>query len=315
MKTDTIIVNHKHLNHQRSMRFFIFVLISFISKVTIAQIKTSESQSTIRFTKNKNQWDKKILYRAQLDGGVMFLEKNCFTYNFYDKEKVSENHNHNGGKVSEDKSNSKQENNYQPERAPIRSHAFRMTFLNAEQNIETSSKQETPDYCNFFIGNDKSKWAGNVKNYKEVNYKNLYQGIDLQILGLQNSLKYNFIVAPTSDVKKIKLFYEGLDNIALEKGALKLTTSINEMLEQHPYAYQWIGNKRVDVPCEFILENTSVYFNFPVGYDKSYELVIDPVLIFAASSGSTAANFGHCATYDAQGNLYAGGIAFDQGYP
>src|ERR1035437_4656387 len=55
-------------------------------------VKTNEPQNTIKFTENKNQWDKKVMYRAQLDGGVLFLEKNCFTYNFYDKETFRKNH-------------------------------------------------------------------------------------------------------------------------------------------------------------------------------------------------------------------------------
>ncbi len=301
----------KHLK----LLFLFFVSTCFIPDGFSGEVKTPEPQNTIRFTENKNQWDKKIVYRAQLDGGMMFLEKNCFTYNFYDEEMMHENHIPKGRSVSEEKSSSNQENISQNKIAPIRSHAFRMTFLDAEKNVKISDKQVTPDYCNFFIGNDKSKWAGNVKNYKEVNYENLYKGINLQVLGFQNSIKYNFIIAPQENTNNLKLFYEGLDKITLVKGALKLTTSINAMVEQKPYAYQWIGNKRIDVPCEFVLENTTIHFNFPNGYDKSYELVIDPVLIFAASSGSLANNFGHTATYDEQGNLYSGGIAFDNGYP
>lgn len=295
--------------------FFILVIIFFVFKGGIAQVKAPDPQNTIRFTENKNQWDKQVIYRAQLDGGVLFLEKNCFTYNFYDKETLREQHLPKHRETQKLKYSSPQQIIPQQKRSPIRSHAFRMTFLNAESDVTTSAKQVTPDYCNFFIGNDKRKWAGNVKNYKEVNYKDLYKGIDLQVLGFQNSLKYNFIVAPIADVRKIKLFYEGLDKIILEKGVLKLTTSLNEMTEQRPYAYQWIGNKRVNVPCEFVLENTTVSFNFPYGYDKSYELIIDPILIFAASSGSLADNFGMTATYDARGNLYSGGTCFDQGFP
>ena len=59
----------------------------------------------------------------------------------------------------------------------------------------------------------------------------------------------------------------------------------------------------------------NVSFSFPKGYDKNYELVIDPVLVFACSSGSTADNFGMTATYDLAGNLYSGGTCFDIGYP
>lgn len=291
---------------------FIFLFLLFIFSFTgftgfAGDIKTNTPQSTIRFTENKNQWDKKVLYRAQLDGGVLFLQKNCFTYSFYDKETLRENH------ITKPSIPSPIGNIAGAE--VIRSHTFRMTFLNSQTTVQTSAKQPTTDYCNFFIGNDKNKWAGNVKNYTEVNYQTMYNGIDLQVLGLQNSLKYNFIVAPLGNPDDIQLFYEGLDKIKIEKGALKLTTSINEIVEQRPYAYQWIKGKQVEVPCEFILKNTVVSFHFPRGYTKEVELIIDPVLVFAASSGSSSDNFGMSATYDSDGNLYSGGTCFAQGFP
>ncbi|MDQ3046082.1 MAG: PKD domain-containing protein [Bacteroidota bacterium] len=281
-------------------RFFVLVciLLSANAEVFSSGIKQAETERAVKFTENKNQWDKKVLYRAQLDGGVLFLEKNAFTYHFYDKETLRKNHVNRKGS-----------------QGAIRSHAFKMTFLNALPGAKVESKQVTSDYNNYFIGNDRSKWAGNVKNYREVNYSDLYPGIDLQILGMENSMKYNFFVAPGSEPKNIQLSYEGLESISLKKGALVLKTSINEMEEQKPYAFQWIGGYKVEVPCEFVLDKMVVRFRFPKGYNKNYELIIDPVLVFACSSGSTADNFGMTATYDSTGNLYSGGTCFDIGFP
>ena len=287
-------------------RYLFIILLSFLSIDSIGYsqgVKTSHNETQIKFTENKNQWDPQILYRAQLDGGVLFLQKNCFTYSFYNKELLHENH---AGDIKKKSTNKNKE---------INSHAFRMTFLNAEPSVKTLSAAMTTDYCNYFQGNDASKWAGNIKNYREINYKGLYQGIDMQIEGLDNSIKYNFIVAPMANPNDIQLNYEGLDGISLNKGALILTTSVNEMQEERPYAYQWIGAKKVNVNCEFVLEKNKVHFLFPEGYDKSNELIIDPVLVFACSSGSTADNFGMTATFDGQGNLYSGGTCFAQGFP
>lgn len=123
------------------------------------------------------------------------------------------------------------------------------------------------------------------------------------------------MVAAQADPSSIQLNYEGLDSIYLNEGNLKLITSINEMTEQKPYAYQFINGVQVTVPCNFVLKNKTLSFQFPKGYNKNVELVIDPVLSFACSSGSTADNFGMSATYDDKGNLYSGGTAFAQGYP
>ncbi len=283
--------------------FFLFVFLCLFAKGFAGAVKAGEPQNTVKFTENKNQWDKNVLYRAQLDGGVLFLEKNCFTYNFYDKETLRKNH------ISEKK-------NGPPKKIEaIRSHAFRMTFAGADTAALVSSNNVTPDYCNFYIGQDKNKWAGGVKNYKEVNYKNLYTGIDLQVLGMQNSMKYNFIVSPQADPDAIQLSYVGLESIILMKNSLVLKTSLNEIEEQKPYAYQLIKGRKKEVKCLFVLKNETVSFIFPKGYDKNAALIIDPVLVFACSSGSTADNFGMTATYDSHGCLYAGGTCFDQGYP
>ena len=51
-------------------------------------------------------------------------------------------------------------------------------------------------------------------------------------------------------------------------------------------------------------------FEFPNGFERSAELIIDPTLIFSSYSGSTANNFGMTATYDDLGNFYAGGMGF-----
>src|SRR5690606_19755905 len=56
----------------------------------------------------------------------------------------------------------------------------------------------------------------------------------------------------------------------------------------------------------YLLEGDVVTFKLGK-YDKTKELIIDPVLIFATYSGTTADNFGFTATYDSKGNLYAGG--------
>jgi len=118
-----------------------------------------------------------------------------------------------------------------------------------------------------------------------------------------------------SNYENIKLNYTKLNKIVLVNGTLHFSTSINTMVEQKPFAYQLFEGKQIEVPCEFELKNNIVTFNFPKGYNKNLELIIDPVLVFAASSGSFADNFGMTATYDEQGNLYSGGTAFDVGYP
>ena len=109
-------------------------------------VKHPESQNEVKFTANQSQLEQQVLYRAQLDGGLLFLESNCFTYNFYDTETLRKNH------VRKEKTRPERTNNQ------IRSHAFRVRFLNALSTPAAIGKKVTSDYSNFYLGKDKSKW-------------------------------------------------------------------------------------------------------------------------------------------------------------
>ncbi|MBK5284976.1 MAG: hypothetical protein JJE25_06205, partial [Bacteroidia bacterium] len=269
-----------------------------------AQVVTaSKGNAFISFTENKGQWDNNVLYRAQLDGGVLFLEKNCFTYNFYEKEKVRAHH------------IMPPDTKLTPEELNIREHAFRVTLKNSLPSVRVSSQKKSSNYSNFFIGNNRSRWASKAYDYSEIFYKNIYDGIDLEVNGKENSLKYNFIVQPGADAKNIVLQYYGVSSVKLENGSLILTTPLTTLTEKPPYAYQEINGVRKTVRCNFVLENDEVTFSVDENHDSDLPLIIDPILIFSSYSGSYANNFGMTATYDNFGNLFAGGTAFSQGYP
>jgi hypothetical protein len=74
-----------------------------------------QDSSSLKFVKNKGQWCPNVLYRADLNNGCVFLEKNCFTYVFYRKEHISHN-----------KENHPCNDNYM-----IRQHAYRMNFIDS----------------------------------------------------------------------------------------------------------------------------------------------------------------------------------------
>lgn len=253
----------------------------------------------IRFTENKGQWEHPFLFKANLGNGALFLEKTSFTYNFYNANNYHF-HNFNIDEPSE----------------KLKSHAFRINFLTANNNATVASKNVFPEYYNYFLGKDAKNWKSNVKAYQLIHYNNIYNNIDLTIYSLGDKLKYDVIVNPGGKVKDVQFEYEGHNDLNIdEDGNLHITTSVNEIIEQKPYAYQIIEGKKVEVPCEFTLKENIISFKMLKGYKKKYPLIIDPVLIFASYSGSTADNFGMTATYGYDGSLFAGGTAFNIGYP
>ena len=256
------------------------------------------SNNGIRFTKNEGQWTTPFLYKAHLGNGAMFIEKNSFTYNYYNAD-VFHFHDYKKGNHSAD----------------LKYHAFRVNFLNSNNNPVVTNKNAFSDYTNFYLGKNPDNWKSEVKSYQLIEYTNLYNLIDLKLYSLGNKLKYDFIVKPGGKTKEILLNYDGIDNLSIdESGNLIVKTSIFNVIEQKPYAFQIIDGVKVEVPCKFVLNGNKVSFKFPNSYRKKLPLIIDP-LIFASYSGSTSDNFGMTATYGYDGSLFAGGTAFNIGYP
>lgn len=252
------------------------------------------------YIENKGQWHSNILYNKILPYGNFYLEKDGFTYYLWDKSYIHELH--------QDKTTE------QPEF--VQTHTIKTKFLNHNAASLVSAQDKSSFYYNYLIGNDQSKWTSYVYSFGEVNYTNLYNGINLKVYEQEDYTKYDFIVSPQGNPQDIKIEYQGQDEIFIQNGNLYISNTVNDMIEQRPYAYQVINGVKHKVTCDYVLNGDVLSYNFPNGYDKTLDLIIDPIVVFASYSGSTADNFGFTATYDDAENAYAGGIVFSSGqYP
>jgi hypothetical protein len=153
-----------------------------------------------------------------------------------------------------------------------------------------------------------------VRVYNGLTYKNVYKNIDIRYYSDNGNMKYDIIVRPGGDVDKIVMQFNGLDRLLLNKyGNLILQTSVGEVYETIPSSYQLAKTAKTTVKARFQLSGNTVRFKL-YDYDKNSTLVIDPTRIFATFVGSLSDVWGYTATYDNEGNFYAGGIAFDPGY-
>ncbi|MBE9460990.1 gliding motility-associated C-terminal domain-containing protein [Dyadobacter subterraneus] len=264
------------------------------------------------FVQNKGQWDSDILFRTEIPGGFLFLKNKSIVYVLYDASKVSDMH----GKATSHPSSPNAK--FLPPTIPvINAHGVEVKFENAGSDIKFSTKNPVKTTFNYFLGNDKSKWVGNAGAFEELIYENIYKGIDLRFYIYDAKLKYEFIVHPQADASQIKLKYEGATDILVNaSGQTIVKTSVGEFKEAQPYSFQTINNKTQDVASKIVLsEGNRVQFSLPKDYNHSAILTIDPELIFSTFSGSIADNWGHTATYDAQGNLYSGGTVFGASFP
>ncbi len=268
-----------------SLTFFVLILLSPIFSIDFIKNIGQINNQSVEFYTSFNQ------------GNIYFLKHELMI----DLHEYP-NHSHNEHKHDE---------------SELKSHAYKISFLNANNYSSCLGEEKQASILNYFIGNNPSEWYTDVNKFDRILYRNIYENIDVTYYQKDAFLKYDFIVRPGADISKIALKYEGVHSMKINSaGDLLVSTSVSFITESKPYAYQIIQGKKKSVPCSFLLNNNTLTFNVDTSeYDASIDLIIDPTLIFSSYTGATSDNWGFTATYDNSGNMYVGGIVFSAGYP
>jgi gliding motility-associated-like protein len=283
----------------------LFVL--FISIALFARAG-NDAPSYLNYIKNNGQWNAKVLYQADFRGGRLFMERNAVTYLFYPQDGLTRLHPHH-------KTNQAIQTGRNGDGVTLDFHAVRMEFVGSSANPNTEQINKKPFYHNYYLGKEASKWTSKVPISEGVNYGNLYNNISLKAFSSGNNFRYDFIVNPLADASVIKLKFTGQDKLSLKDGKLIIGTSVGDIEQQAPYAYQEIDGNQQKVDCKYVLKENLVSIEVTGRYNHNLPLIIDPTLVFATFTGSTGDNWGMSASYDNQGGGYTAGVCFAAGYP
>lgn len=249
-----------------------------------------------QFVENKGQWPEQVVARAEIGKGAIWLENSGITYEFWDKHKMASFHN----RTAKD--------------SVVDFHVVKLKFVGANPKpfVQKSNPSET--FYNYYLGKDPERWAGGALAYQKYELLNVYPFIDLHIESSQTGFKYSFIVHPGGNYQHIKMKFDGADDVFIDQENLKILTSLNTIEEEKPFVY--LGDFANEIESKFKLDGNNVSFaleDFSQG--RFDDLVIDPNVIFASLSLSTADNWGYTATYDEAGNGYTGGTVYGFNYP
>lgn len=302
------------------MRLTISTLLLF----TVLFVKAQQGASSFEFVENKGQWENGIKFKGATSTGAFFLQQKGFTvllHNPSDLASLSQKaHEHGGTGVGPIKEGEREIDKIGGIRstAPdfiLHSHAYSVQFSGASEKPTIVPDKVQSYHNNYFIGNDPTKWASNVKIFQAVTYQNVYPNIDVRYYSDYGRLKYDFVVRPGGDVSKIVMKYQGVDKLSIRNKELIIRTSVGELKELYPYSYsvsKGMGKQEVDCRYE-ISGNNTVTFKIK-NYDASSTLVIDPTLIFSTFTGGPD-NYGFTATPGPDGSLFSGCIVFSDGFP
>ncbi len=258
----------------------ILVLIGTAATVESAPIENGKIASAyglvpLAFEANRGQTDLRVKFLARLGGSTLFLTND---------EAVI---------VSSG-------------RVPLRLKFHRMDASASIQPIDQQSGKS-----NYFIGNDSSKWRTNVPLFTKVKYVGVYPGIDLVFYGNQRNLEYDFVVAAGADPKSIALDVEG-PAPALDKDGNLIAGEANF---HKPVIYQIAEGVKHAVEGGYVLRGKS-QVGFALGeYDRTRELLIDPVLTYSTYLGGTNQDIGGGVAVDSFGSAYVTGYAESMDFP
>jgi photosystem II stability/assembly factor-like uncharacterized protein len=156
--------------------------------------------------------------------------------------------------------------------------------------------------------------ADECSTYAKVRYRNVYPGIDLIYYGNRRQLEYDFVIAPGSSPRAIRLKIEGADRVRLNRqGDLVLAVSGREVIFRKPSIYQLADDgQRKQVEGSYSIKGHQVGFRVN-RWDANKALVIDPVLSCSTYFGPSADAL--AIAIDVSGNAYITGSATAGNFP
>jgi hypothetical protein len=191
-------------------------------------------------------------------------------------------------------------------------------FVNANANPEVIAEGQMEYKCNYFLGNDPSKWHTDVPNYEAITLKDIYPGIDLKYSGDgTGQAAYEFIAAPGADITQIKVAYEGAEETSLDTdGRLILKTKWGDMIAamKSPTDGVLSGNTSCAWWTSSSTTSSSDLAHTDVRQapaEKSGTLVLS----YSTYLGGGRDDFGSSIAVDGSGDAYVTGITASSDFP
>jgi hypothetical protein len=305
--------------------FFSFTIGTDISQASkdAPQVMRSISAMPLAFTKNGGQWPESVLFCANSGGATMWFTKEGVTYQFTRRIDRDTNTFSGYSRESGQAGMPILPSNTQ-EKDSLEQLVLTAKFVGANANPEVIAEGQMEYKCNYFIGNDPSKWHTDVPNYEAITLKDIYPGINLKYSGDGNGQSaYEFMVAPGSDIAQIKVEYEGAEKTSIDAdGRMVVTTKWGDMtvaIKSPIDSSRYLG-KRSEVRAGLSgTANFSQLSEKTIGFatDRSIQQALGThsvVLSYSTYLGGGDADEGHAIAVDDSGCAYVTGAA-GSGFP
>jgi hypothetical protein len=265
-----------------------------------------KNTNAITFKENKGQVSDQnykprpdVLFSGSANGMVYHLKNDGISYQLYRVDSWKE---------KEESPAEKLMNKIkEPQKIPDKTTVYRLdvNWLNTNKNVIVEKGKPIDGYDNYYL-EVCPNGVTNVRSYEDITYKNIYNGIDLHYYSKDGNLKYDYIVKPGADYKKIQLQIQGAKKISVNpKGELVIKTPLSEIIEGTPVVFQ--EGKKLD--AKWVVKENLI--NFEIGdFNPSMLMIIDPpVRIWGTYYGGTVTDQLWNASIDKSGNMHLAGVS------
>jgi hypothetical protein len=189
-----------------------------------------------------------------------------------------------------------------------------LDFVGSSTSTRVTGARRLPGTANYLRGSRKH-WRTGVPMYAQVNYRQLWPGVDAVFEGRNGRLEYDFKVAPGADPSAVVLRVRGVRSISVDRdGALVMRTSHGNVRQLAPHTYQEVNGARRTVRSRYKVSDGRVHIVTGT-YDNRLPLVIDPALGYATYLGGSDNDSVHGIAVDASGATYVAGTTASTNFP
>lgn len=275
------------------------------------------------FVENKGQWDDEVRYLHKGKNVNVWITDSAVVYDYY--------------KVTDLDSSRKELGNYEdpfdyfiPDSVRVDGHLVSLEFIQDESDRKRSaSAKERKTYgrigaggrASYFKGTDRENWVVNAKRYTEVVDDEIYEGIGTRYYFQGGQLRYDIVVQPGANPKRIKMRFAGANNVEINKsGELEIETSIGKIKHKDLKTFEKDRRENKNdfkgkpIKSKFKLDKDG-YVRFDLDeYDTTKVLIIDP-LIVSTFVGGVNDEVCTSAITDELGNIYVTGSTQSPSFP
>jgi len=107
---------------------------------------------------------------------------------------------------------------------------IKASFIGANPNPRVVGEKMMEYKCNYFIGNDPTRWRTDVPNYESITLRDIYEGVDLRFSsGGDGRLTYQYELSSGADISKVELSYEDTESVVIDGGRAVANTKWGEI--------------------------------------------------------------------------------------